>query len=179
MVSSSIILHVTALRQGLSPKWKLIILARLTDQGSPRTHLFLSLQSWGFMHDEIMSDFSMWVLEIWTQTWVLGEQPYLLTESSLQSLNHFEGITFFFLDEIAVGASFSHEARLSLPILWQHLGGMAQSLQARCSAMHLCMKLGVRDRMSLCLDFLTCEMIIGIPRVRDHIVNRLSTTGVG
>lgn len=65
MVSSSIILHVTALRQGLSLKWKLIILARLTDRESPRIHLFfLSLQSWGFMHDEVMSDFSMWALEI-------------------------------------------------------------------------------------------------------------------
>lgn len=64
MVSSSIILHVTALRQVLSLKWKPIILARLTDRESPRIHLFLSLQSWGSMHDEVMSDFSMWALEI-------------------------------------------------------------------------------------------------------------------
>lgn len=57
---------------------------------------------------------------------MLAGQPYLLTESSPQSLNHFEGITFFFLDEIVVGASFflECETRLLLPILRQHLGGM-------------------------------------------------------
>ena len=125
LVSSSIILHITALRQGLSPKWKLIILARPTDQGSLRIHLFLSLQIWGPMLDEVMSNFSMWVVEIWTQTWVLAEQPCLLRVIFLVLKSLWRNS---FLDEIVVGASFSLgcETRLSLPILWQHLGGMAR-----------------------------------------------------
>lgn len=74
--------------QGLSLNLKFTILARLVAQRTPRIHLSL-LPDAGVTGMHIDAWIFVWVLGIWTQTFMLSEQAFLFTEPSTFSFKEF------------------------------------------------------------------------------------------